>query len=432
MHLRRLLQTLHTDLYAGTERSAMTRSAAVTAGLQLLATIVTFGSSLLYARVLGPHGFGLYAYVTAWATLLTIPVALGLPAYLVREGAGRPGINRNLRRWADIRVLTVGAAIALVLVAAYWVPVVGRARILFLIAAPIPLLAALGQVRQSLLRALNRVATSQWPLVLGPLLLVLTMLSVWLWRGGLQPWEVMAAALAATALIFVVGHLQLHRVTRRIEATPPPALSLRAALPFMVMGVLFLVNSRADIILLGSLRGPHDAGIYAIVARAAAFVTFFAGAVNMVIAPRIAALYRATEWATLQRLLTASARRVLVLSLPLAVIFLVVARPLLTFLYGEPYAEGAWVLRILTLGFLSIVIAGSTAVVANMTGHERLTLHSVGVSVAVNIVLNLVLIPVLGMNGSAIATATSLVLFSGLQWYWVRSRVGLRPSALGF
>jgi len=227
--------------------------------------------------------------------LFTIPVALGLPAYLVREGAGRPGINRKLRRWADLRVLTVGAAIALVLVAAYWVPVVGRARILFLIAAPIPLLAALGQVRQSLLRALNRVATSQWPLVLGPLLLVLTMLVVWLWRGGLQPWEVMAAALAATALIFVVGHLQLHRITRRIEATPPPALNLRAALPFMVMGVLFLVNSRADIILLGSLRGPHDAGIYAIVARAAAFVTFFAGAVNMVIAPRIAALYRASQ-----------------------------------------------------------------------------------------------------------------------------------------
>ncbi len=431
MHLRRLLHTLRTDLYAGTERSAMARSAAVTAGLQLVATIVTFGSSLLYARVLGPHGFGLYAYVTAWATLFTIPVALGLPAYLVREGAGRPGINRDLRRWADIRVLTVGAAIALVLVAAYWVPVVGRARILFLIAAPIPLLAALGQVRQSLLRALNRVATSQWPLVLGPLLLVLTMLIVWLWRGGLQPWEVMAAALAATALIFVVGHLQLHRATRRIEATPPPALNLRAALPFMVMGVLFLVNSRADIILLGSLRGPHDAGIYAIVARAATFVTFFAGAVNMVIAPRIAALYRATERATLQRLLTASARRVLVLSLPLAVIFLVVARPLLTFLYGAPYGEGAWALRILTLGFLSIVIAGSTAVVANMTGHERLTLYSVGVSVAVNIVLNLVLIPVLGMNGSAIATAVSLVLFNGLQWYWVRSRVGLRPSAFG-
>ncbi len=83
------------------------------------------------------------------------------------------------------------------------------------------------------------------------------------------------------------------------------------------------------------------------------------------------------------------------------------------------------------LGFLSIVIAGSTAVVANMTGHERLTLYSVGVSVTVNIVLNLVLIPVLGMNGSAIATAVSLVLFNGLQWYWVRSRVGLRPSAFG-
>jgi hypothetical protein len=35
------------------------------------------------------------------------------------------------------------------------------------------------------------------------------------------------------------------------------------------------------------------------------------------------------------------------------------------------------------------------------------------------------------MNGSAIATAVSLVLFSGLQWYWVRRHLHLRPSAFG-
>lgn len=410
----------------------MTRSAGMTAGLQLASTAVSFGSSLLYARVLGPHGFGLYAYVTAWTMLLTIPAAMGMPSYLVREGAGRPGANSSLRRWADVRVMLVGGILALVLAVLYWVPVVGRARLLFLIAAPIPMLAAMGQVRESLLRSLNRIVASQWPKVLGPLVMVLSMLSLWLWRGRLYPWEVMVAALAGTLLIFVVGHVQLKRVVRAQVPAPAPRLSVRAALPFMVMGVLFLVNNKADIILLGTLRGPHDAGIYAIVARAAAFVTFFAGAVNTVIAPRVAALYREGDRAGLQRLLTASARRVLIFSLPFAMVFLAAAEPLLVFLYGSAYAAGAWPLRILTLGFMSIVFAGSTAVIANMTGHERATLYSVGISVGLNIALNLILIPILGMNGSAIATGTSFIVFNIFQWYWVRSRIGLRPSVLGF
>lgn len=410
----------------------MTRSAGITAGLQVATTAVSFGSSLLYARVLGPHGFGLYAYVTAWTTLLTIPAALGTPGYLVREGAGCPEASSNLRRWADRRIMLVGAAFAVVLSSLYWVPVVGRARLLFLIAAPIPMLAALGQVRQSLLRALRRVVSSQWPLVLGPLVLVSSMLGVWLWRGRLEPWEVMLAALVASALVLLIGQVQLRGATKTFERADVPSPSLRATLPFMVMGALLLANNRVDIILLGSLRGPHDAGIYAIVARAAGFVVFLSAAANMVIAPRIAALFRAGETNALQRLLTAAARRVFFVSLPLAIVFLVAARALLVFLYGADYAGGAWPLRILTLGYVSTLFAGFTVVVANMTGHEKATLVDIAISLGLNIVLNLALIPVYGMSGSAIATGTSLFAFNLLQWFQVRRRIGLGPSVLGF
>lgn len=426
-----LTRLLRAELLGSGERGHMARSAGITAALQAGSTLISFGSSLLYARVLGPHGFGLYAYVTAWTMILTIPATLGMPAYLVREGAGRPEINRSLRRWADVRVALVGCAFALLLAGLYWVPVVGRARLLFLIAAPIPMLAALGQVRQSLLRALNRVVASQWPLVLGPLLLASTMLAVWLWRGGLDPWEVMSAALAANLMIFLIGQFQINRATRDVARMPASSCSVRAALPFMLMGVLFLVNNRADIIFLGSMRGPHDAGIYAIAARAGAFMTFIAGAVNMVIAPRVAALYRSGANEKLQRLLTASARRVAILTLPLALLFLVAADPLLDLLYGSDYHSAAGPLRILTLGFLGVVLSGSTGLIANMTGHEKITLYTAGLGVVLNVVLNLVLIPVLGMDGAAVATSSSLLVVNLLQWYWVRKRLGLRPSALG-
>lgn len=398
----------------------------------MAATIASFGTSLLYARVMGPHDFGLYAYVTAWTALLTIPVALGLQSYLVREGSGRPGSQLALRRWADSRVLVAGLLTGCLLLAAAAFPAIGKARLLFVIASPLPLLAALAQVRQGLLCSMKLVATSQWPLAFGPLIMLLTMFGLWLWRGGLTAWEAMAAAVAAAAVILVIGQVQLARATRSRPAITRPPVHLRAALPFMVLGVLFLAHDRADIVLLGILRGPHDTGIYAIVARGGATVAFLAAVVDMIVAPRFAAMHRNDDRAAMQRLLTAAARRVFVISLPLAVLFLAAPRSLLEFLYGHPYGDGATALRILTIGYLSVLFTGSTASLANMTGHEHLTLYSVIASVVVNIILNLVLIPAYGINGSAAATAISLFLYNAIQWTWIRTRMGLRPGVLGF
>lgn len=73
----------------------------------------------------------------------------------------------------------------------------------------------------------------------------------------------------------------------------------------------------------------------------------------------------------------------------------------------------------------------STASLANMTGHECLSLYSIVVSAILNIGLNLALTPAHGMNGSTAATAISLFLYNAIQWAWIRTRMGLRPEALG-
>jgi len=431
MSLRTMFNSLTADLFSRGERGAMVRSTLITAAFQVTAAAISFGSSLLYARVMGPHDYGLYAYVIAWATLLTIPVALGMQSYLVREGARHPGSQVQLRRWADSRVLVAGILTGCLLIAASFVPATGKAGPLFLIASPIPLLGALSQVRQGLLCSVKLVATSQWPLMLGPLLMALTMLSIWLWKDHLEPWEVMTAALGASLLILITGQAQLSRATKGQFSHRPTTLRLRAALPFMAMGVLFLVHDQADIIMLGTLHGAHETGIYAIVARGSAKVVMLAAAVDLIVAPRFAAMHRSGDIAGMQKLLTSAARRVFLLTLPLVLLFLVAARPLLTFLYGQSYASGAMALRILTVGYLSVLLAGSTSPITNMSGHERLTLYSAAASVAANILLNLALIPKFGMNGSATATAISLFLYNSLQWNWLRTRLKLRPGVFG-
>ena len=66
----------------------------------------------------------------------------------------------------------------------------------------------------------------------------------------------------------------------------------------------------------------------------------------------------------------------------------------------------------------------------NMTGHERDTALVVGMSAVANIALNLLLIPRLGLEGAAIATALGTLAWNVLLSYFVYKRLGFY-SVLG-
>ncbi|MDN5864177.1 MAG: oligosaccharide flippase family protein, partial [Gammaproteobacteria bacterium] len=371
MALRRLLDVLRADLSPHSERGRMVRSAGLVAAFKIAATLIAFGASLIYARALGPHGYGLYAYVIAWAMLLAVPVAMGIPGYFVREGAKMSASVRWMRHWADQRVLVAGLAVGVLMACAYFIPQAADARWLFVVAALLPLLQALGGVRNALLRSRGWVARSQWPnLVAGPALMLAVLAIIWAVRGSLYPIELVAAMMGAAFFQLLANELQLRRAARGPKTAPEPPIRLRAALPFMWLGGLYLLNSRVDLIMLGTLNGAHDAGIYAIATRAAALVPFVAAAANMALAPRIARLYHAGDHALLQRMVTAAARRVFVATLPLALLLIIAAWWLLYYLFGEDFTPAARPMQILAGAQLVVVAFGSVGTILNMAGQE--------------------------------------------------------------
>ncbi len=397
------------------------------------ATGIAFLASLLYARVLGPHDYGLYVYVIAWTAILTIPASIGLPQYLVREAA-KPGDQAGwLRRWADARVLATGALAGVLLACAAWLPQAAGARLLFVLAAPIPLLANLSAVRQSLLQARGWIVRSQWPqLVFAPVLTLVILAALWLWRGTFRPADVVIATVIAALFQFGVNVVQLRQV--RVGESNAPAshdATVAAALPFMWVGALYLVMSRVDLILLGTLKGASAAGIYAIAARAAEFVPFFLNAVNTAMGPKISHLFHAGEHEKLQRLTTASARRLMWITLPFALLLIVLAHSLIRFFYGERFVDGATALQILAVAQFFTIASGPVGIILNMTKHAGVSAKAFAWGTMLNVVFNLVLIPHFGYTGAATATAISIAFCNGLRWYWVRRHLQIRPSAFG-
>ena len=66
---------------------------------------------------------------------------------------------------------------------------------------------------------------------------------------------------------------------------------------------------------------------------------------------------------------------------------------------------------LLILAFSQVInaMSGSVGIILNMTGKEKVFRNILFFALAINIVLNLFLIPIYGIEGAAIASASSLI-----------------------
>ena len=152
--------------------------------------------------------------------------------------------------------------------------------------------------------------------------------------------------------------------------------------------------------------------------------------INPTLSPIVSKLHTAGQRVRLQRGITRVARIGLLLSLPVA-LFLIIFGDWFLSLFGPGYTEGEIALGILSVGQVINVAAGSVAMILVMTGNERIAALGVAMSTIVNISLNAILIPVWGIEGAAIATTTSIVLWNALLVRYTCKQLGVDPTAFG-
>ncbi len=109
---------------------------------------------------------------------------------------------------------------------------------------------------------------------------------------------------------------------------------------------------------------------------------------------------------------------------------IVFAPDALDLLYGNDYATGAWAARILIMGegaaYMSSLAFACLVATGRHRGYPVVTLAGL----AVNIVLNIVLIPQYSFEGAAYATLVTEVLVAILMWRLVASIAPLQPLGL--
>ena len=414
------------------------REALWSLGLRLAFAGLSFLAVMLLVRLLGAAGYGVYAYVVALITVFSIPSQFGLPPLVVRETAtGMTRMDAALVKgiwvWAGrfIGLTSLGLALLAGLAIWLWHEHFSAAYLnTFAWALLLVPLMALGNLRGAALRGLHRVVQGQLPEnLVQPGVLVLVLGGILLVGLSLSPAQAMALRVAAAAAAFGLGVWLLLRAmpteVRRASPRFEGCLWLQSILPLAFIGGMHLINKNASIVILGFFTPPEQIGIYRVAVQVSILAAFGLQTMNMVVAPRFASLYVRGEMGRLQKLVTTNARAILAFNLLVAACSAMLGRWFLGLFFGLEFTAAYAPLMILLVGQFVNSATGSVSSLLTMTGHERETARGMAVAAALNVLLNVLLVPLWDVTGAAAATAGGLVASNVLLWWAVRKRLGI-------
>ena len=404
---------------------------------------LALAASVLLSRLLGLGGFGAYMIAIGYASIASILVRLGFDVAGMRFAAVyRDQMQTGLLRGYVATGLTAILLLWLMLVAglfllwqAGWPAIRALPPLLVVGASLMTLLLAMAGLLSLLLRVFERVFESQlYEQLLRPLLLFLFLGTAMLVGLPLVPAEAMLLTVVALGLPLIA---MLARVRRLIRKLPPQnrdiserATWFRVGFVLLLMAFLQELLNQIDLILLGTLGSNEEAGLLAAAQRLSSLATFGLVAIAAVGGPRIAAAFHRGELGEVAAIARLSAR----LSLGSALAIgggLALVGPYVLALWGPEFTAAMPLLLILLIGALINAATGLAGLLVILTGHERVAMVTMAVTLVAVTTVELVLIPAYGAIGAAIGSALGFAIWNLSLAVYVRIRLGIDSSALG-
>lgn len=202
-------------------------------------------------------------------------------------------------------------------------------------------------------------------------------------------------------------------------------LHIRESLPMLAGGMAFIVLNLTDRFMLRFLDSTTQLGIYDVALRLSNLTLLGIMSLNAVAEPKFAQLHAENDPTKLRSFAGRITWMGIVVSIP--VIGLLGFFPdfwLGLFGTGEDFLVGGSTLRILLLGQALSVSCGAVLVLLNMTGHQRSVQTILFTCATLNIILNFLLIPWWGIDGTAWATAFSTLVWNVWGLWIIRKKLG--------
>ena len=376
-----------------------------------LGDLFTFALFIVLSRTFGKEGIGQYSFAIGLTGFFAVVSDFGLCPFTVKELSRRVDSFRDCYgRIFSLRLILSATALGLLLLVLPFLPFSHETKLIIAVIGAYQVIcgiiggigatfvayedAHLAGLLEATLRAVAALAGIAVVMAGGNLATALATLPT-----------------VAFALLFVAYSLSIRKYGRLNLVVFSSALRhlLREATPYALSLFLFQLYSRMDIILLGFFLGNAAVGIYNVGYRVIFFLLFVPHFATMVIFPMASRLYL-DSMKDFKLLYQNSLNLTILIGVPTASGLFLIAPDLISLIFGNNFAESAYVLRILS-GLFFLGCLNRIMEVFLMACDRQIDRTKCQWKVAWASVLgNLLLIPALGLKGAAVAALISETL----------------------
>ncbi len=377
-------------------------------GEQILRMVAALLVSIWVARYLGPAQFGIFSYAIAFVSIFGILAKLGLDGIMVRDLVNEPQ-KRDIYLGTAFWLKLIGAffMLASVAIATLFTTNDHTTNLyIFIIAS--------GIIFQSF-EVVDFYFQSQ---VLSKFvsickiiqLLLSSALKVYFVVTGADLfWFVVVTLIEqvtlALTLYIAYKYQKLGSFYRHFDFNTAKKL-LKDSWPLIFSGLAMAVYMRIDQIMIKEMLGDKEVGIYSAAVRLSEVWYFIPVIITNSLAPAIISA-RNVSYDLYKNRLQKLCTVMVWLAIVLAIFITFFSGMLVNILFGSAYQAASGVLAIQIWGGIFVFIGVASGVFFTAENYTRKTLYRTALGAVSNVLLNIVMIPLYGIYGAAVATLIS-------------------------
>ncbi|UTF53543.1 flippase [Natronosalvus rutilus] len=423
--------------------STLAKQGSITFVGNVLNGVLAFAIVMLMTRFVSPSVYGLWVLATSVILFMQVFANLGLPLaidYFVPQylEADEPGKAKGVIVQVTATVLVTSSLVALALAMTadtfgvfFREPSLEVA--LLLLAVTIPMLA----MYNVLLKSFYSIKKLQYRVVMRDIVrpVVRFVVTAVLLLAGFGLLGLAGGYVVGLFVCIVVGALLFtYRAWEIMSATFEPVAPgpmIRYSVPLAMTSVVFVLMGHVDYFILGYFLDSGEVGIYRVGYMLGSGLMIIFNSLSPVFKPLIAETRDDT--ALVQERFRVAARWIAGITLPFAIIISLGAEAFLSVMYTPQYGEASAVVALLAMTFLfNVTFGGPDGTLLQGMGYSRIVFANTLALFGTNLVVSFLLVPIYGINGAAIGSASALVVVGLLTLGELHVVDGIHPFTRDF
>jgi len=378
-----------------------------------IAKIIGAALYVVLARYLGPERFGIYSLAISFGIIFGLLANLGLDPVIIRDVARNPKVSGSYFSHSVLLKLAAGSlCFFTVLLVTFLLGYESEVRTAVLIFSCVVFVVPLNAAQQSIFKAHQRMEYAALMNALRPALnLTLVLVAV---AMGLGVRPIVGIHTLGALILFVVFYFFVLKRYFCHFFIPENAVFflplLKSATPFVFIGILYILNTKIDILIISKLVGVEATGLYSAANELTMMLFVIPTLFSTVLFPAFSRDYGQSNMSHLAKSGGFAVKFLNVIGIPSGLGFFLLAPEIIQLVYGNEYLGSVIVVRILSVAvcffFAKSVLSWMLTAIDEVKVLMKINLTALGV----NITLDLLLVPVFSYPAAAIGTVMSILI----------------------